>query len=251
MKYDPQKYSDLDFSYKMCNSHSKEISDYLILLGFDYVNKILGSINNDRFYQIRDSINLRINSVLFHYHILEQIHNPKKKIITQNYSPLHSISISSQQSFLFDSIIFNTISVFDYLSCLITLVEKKNKDDWRRTWTSLCKSARGTADFKDSKIALRISKLDHEWVGKLNDYRAELIHYDTSGLPASQTYNVMQNSLEIHVSMPRTLKKYFRELKNLPEKADLNINSISIWIIENSLLIVKELLDELKQRIKE
>jgi len=250
-EYNPENYSDLIQAYKKVQSLNRNINDKFILLGFDYINKIHGKMTNERFFDIRDSITLRLDSVLFHYKILDSIYSPGQKLVDRDFSPINYMTVSMHQKFLFDSIIFNSISVFDYLSCLITYIREKNKDNWRKTWTSLENFARGHKAFKQSSLGTKIIAVNRDWVNVLNDYRSELIHYNSDHLPSSESYNVIEGTVEILVLAPAQLKKYFKPLSELKGDTEFNINSISLWIIEMCLNIVLELMQEIKVFIEE
>jgi hypothetical protein len=245
-EYQPEIYNDHQQILNEIDELINKINGRQISLGFDYANKISGKIQNDRFFSIRDSIGLRIQSVIFHYKILDSICNPKRKLITPDLPPLGTMSIPIQQKFLFDSIIFNTISIFDYLGCMINYIMEKNKDKWEKTWSRLEHIARTNAKFNSTSLGRKILSMNNEWVGKLNEYRAELIHYQTENLASNETYNSKECSLDILVIAPSQLLKYFKQLAKITNKKDLNINSIVLWIIKTSLEIIIEIQDELK-----
>jgi hypothetical protein len=249
-EYKPGEYKDLSQTVKDIDNKSRLIREKLISLGFDYTNKISGKTGNHRFYSIRDSILLRIDSVLFHYNLMNKIHRPDNKIVTDSPNPLHE-AISIQQKFLFDSIIFNSISIFDYLGCLITFIKETNKDNWRKMWSSVVKSARNNEDFKNSSLAKKIIQSNKEWVQNLNDYRAELIHYQTDNLGSDASFDLLQDEMDVFVSAPQQLKKKFKQLKDLKEEKDFNINLVSLWIIKTCLDIITEIEDEIEIYIEE
>jgi hypothetical protein len=141
--------------------------------------------------------------------------------------------------------------MFDYLACMINLVIEKNKDNWKKTWTSLEKSARNKNPLKASKLGQKIVEVNNDWVYNLNEYRSELIHYQTENLGSKQSYDVLNRQLDLLVLAPRQLKKYFKQLKKITEKQDYNINSISLWIIKTCQEIILEILEELDLFIEE
>ena len=249
--YKPENYKDYDQVLNEIKSLFKKIDGQLLILGFDYVNKISGKIKNDRFYDIRDSITLRIQSVLFHFQLFDSIHNPNKKLIVPNYSPIGTMALPIQQKFLFDSIIFNTISIYDYLGCLINFIIEKNKDRWEKTWSRLENIARTNKSLKNTSLGKTIISCDKEWIGKLNEYRAELIHYRTEFLGSSETYSLKECKLDILILAPNQLFKYFKTLKEIKNKEDLNINAIALWIIKTSFEIIIEINEEIKIYLEE
>lgn len=96
-------------------------------LAMDYKHYIDNSIRDNKIYTLRDNINYRLYSAKFHLEILfNHIRNIEKNVENQtiirnpNQVPIESfIPIYMQQiTSLFDSFIYHTISVFDYISTL-------------------------------------------------------------------------------------------------------------------------------------
>ena len=250
-EYNPELFRDHDESLIEIERLTQSFDNKVFNVGIHYINKMTGRIKNDRFYKIRDSISIRLNSLIFHYKVLNSIHNPSNKVETRELFPWVTDLIPINQKYLFDSIIFNAISMFDYLACMINLVIERNKDKWERTWTSLENSARNKNPLKASRLGQKIVEVNKDWVNNLNEYRSELIHYQTENLGAKQSYDVLNGQLDILVLAPQQLKKFFKQLKNIPEKQDYNINSITLWIIKTCQEITLEILEELDLFIDE
>jgi hypothetical protein len=234
-EYNPNLFRNHNQSLKEIESLIKVVDKRLFNVDMHYINKITGQIKNDTFYKIRDSITLRIDSIIFHYKILNSVHNPSKKIITNDFFSLSMDIIPIQQKYLFDSIIFNCISLYDYLASMINLIIEKSKDNWKKTWSSLENYARGNDQFIKTKLGLKIIEVNKDWVNNLNEYRSELIHYQTENLGSRKTYHPVQRQLDVLVLAPIQLKKYFKQLKQIAEKQDYNINSVSLWIIKTCI----------------
>ena len=187
----------------------KESYDFDFLLNqidIDYANKITGNLENETTNQFLKAISYRMESILFHYNLLYNI-NPTEY---ESSFPEHEISI--RQNCLFDSIIFHTASLFDYFSCLIWYI-------------------------------IGESNYDREWVTKLFDYRAELIHYKDDW--ANETYIIDNKQLIVH--SPDKILKYFKIHKKTEIKDKvITIEQISLWLIENSINICKEFANALK-----
>jgi hypothetical protein len=92
---------------------------------------------------------------------------------------------------------------------------------------------------------LKIIEVNKDWVNNLNEYRSELIHYQTENLGSRKTYHPVQRQLDVLVLAPIQLKKYFKQLKQIAEKQDYNINSVSLWIIKTCIEILIEILNEI------
>jgi hypothetical protein len=250
-EYNPDHFRIHDQALIEIETLTKSVDNKLFNVGIHYLNKITGQIKNDRFYQIRDSISLRTESLIFHYKMLNSIHNPSTKIVTDQIFHLNIDLIPIYQKYLFDSIIFNSLSMIDYLSCLINLVIEKNKDKWKRTWHSLENHIRNNPQLCKTKLGIKIIEINKDWVSKLNEYRAELIHYQSESLSSKQSFNAYNRQLDVLVLAPQQLKKYFKELKGITEKQNYNINSVSLWIINVCIEVTIEALNELDNYIEE
>jgi hypothetical protein len=183
--------------------------------------------------------------------MMDSIHNPSRKIVTDELFPLPMDLIPIYQKYLFDSIMFNSLSMLDYLACLINLIIEKNKHNWKKTWPSLENYIRNNPQLSKTKLGIKIIEVNKDWISKLNEYRAELIHYQSENLGSKQSFNVYNRQLDVLVLAPKQLKKYFKELKDITEKKDYNINSVSLWIINACIEIMIEILTEVDNYIEE
>jgi hypothetical protein len=248
--YNPDKYKNHSESIARIKELNTRINNTQFFVGIDYLNKISGRISDKRFSEISHSILSRISSIIFHYEILDSIYSSNRKIITSQWDPIIDHQFAIKQKFVFDSIIFNAISLFDYFSCLVTFTRESNKDNWRKMWISLASYSRNNNEFKQSSLGTKIIEIDRIWLSKLNAYRAELIHYDTKDLGVSSSWNLINGEVNILVKAPIELKKVFKNLSKIEKHEDFNINSISLWIIETCLLLLCDLQVSLKEYIE-
>lgn len=233
-KFESSKYKNHQEALDRVEKYNEELRGCLIRLSLDYTNKISGEMSNDDFYQLRESVFLRLESVLFHYDILASINISGEKLILGEDYPNHDTHIIAlHQDFLFDSIIFNVLSLFDYTSCLIKFLIENNKQKKKLLWAQLAKTARGNDNFKNTTLANAIDRIDRGWVNRLSDYRAELIHYKDDSSGWKYSCSPMKNEIVKHVYAPINLKNHFKELKNCGID-ELNINATTLWIVENS-----------------
>lgn len=245
--YIPEQFKNHDQSIIEIETLIKSVNNNLLTIGNDYINKITGikkidgKIEYNHYYGIRNSIELRIQSIVFHYRLVNSIHNPNKSLTPNIFPPLGLESISIHQKFLFDSIVFHLISAFDYLASLINLIIIKNKDSWEKTWNELERIARMKPLLNQTKLGLIIRNVDNDWLKNLNEYRSELIHYQTESLGFDTTVNVRLGTGIIVVHAPTRMKNKFRQLKKITENSDCNINSVSLWLIKTSLEVILEI----------
>ncbi|TPE45446.1 hypothetical protein [Pontibacter mangrovi] len=245
-KFDKANFSNHANVVLRLEKKRKTLQNLLVSLVFDYANKISGTYSNDDFIELRNSITLRLENIFYHYDLLASINVSDEEIITNEIiSPLVTPQIAIKQDFLFDSIVFNTLSLFDYTSCLIKYIIETNKQKKKLLWTQLIRTARGTNNFKETSLAKLLVELDKKWVFVLGEYRAELIHYNDDFVSDGLKYYPVESKYIIHISAPSSLKKHFREFKQV-ENSDANINQVTLWIIENSIECIIDIMEELR-----
>lgn len=241
-KFDKSKYSNHSDAVLLLEDKKNALQNLLVTLVFEYANKISGTDSNREFIDLRNSIMLRLDSVFYHYNLLASINVSGEEFISdQPISLLETKQIAIEQDFLFDSIIFNTLSLFDYTSCLIEFVTENKK---RKLWKQFANNASSKAGFRETSLAKLIVELNRKWVSKLVEYRAELIHYNDDFVSDSLRYYHKEEKYMISISVPLALKKYFKEFRQ-NENLDANINEATLWIIDNSIECISSLIKEL------
>ena len=88
-EYIPANFKKHDKSLREIEYLKKVVENKMFSIGLDYVNKITGQLKNDKFYEIRNSIELRIDSIIFHYKIMNQIHNPENPLLANRIFPFY------------------------------------------------------------------------------------------------------------------------------------------------------------------
>lgn len=245
---DKNKYENHENSFNLILEQKEEINGRITKVGIEYIGKISGKLNNEEFYDLRNSLVLRLEGVFYHYEILRQLNVSGKERSFNDLNPFQASETSLKQGFLFDSLIFNSISFFDYLSCFISFIAFKDK---KTQWQSIANSSRSNTKFKESKLAKLIDETDRYFVVKLNQYRGELIHYKNDKNGFSTSFDLKNNLEKINVFAPNNfVKKFNKELKHL-EKKDLDINTIGIWILDLITSETKNILGELESYIEE
>jgi hypothetical protein len=200
--------------------------------------------------RIRSSIEFRLEAILFHYKLLESIHNPEKPTLP-NLSNNPMLLIPFKQCYLFESIVFHCISLFDYLSCLINIVYEQDVDKHKKPWQKLIKLINSNSDLKNTDLGKELLETNNKWVNDLMEYRASLIHYRSETLLSHTTFSVKSNEIEMQVFPPKHFKKKIKRTNCLDEEESLNINSTSLWIIDNCFKITHKLLEILDGYIEE
>ncbi|TNE69100.1 hypothetical protein EP331_14675, partial [bacterium] len=178
IKDDKSEFAKIDSEFSLLNCR-------FMALAMDYKHYIDSSIRDNKIYTLRDNINYRLYSAKFHLEILfNHIRNIEKNIEEQTiikipnqapiigYVPIYTQQITS----LFDSYVYHTVSVFDYIGTLANYISGQKRNN-TLMWTQLAKSVRDKKNnFSQTRFSSTIDKVDREFVGKLYDHRALLIH---------------------------------------------------------------------------
>lgn len=128
--------------------------------------------------QVRESLFYRVQAITYHVNFLiKQRRSINDKIIdlfmNGSANPISIESLITNQYYIFDDIIFNLLSMFDYISGMIGyMFENKHYK-----WNSLVRSARNskTAIGKEN-FSKEIVSLHSSWVDTLLDFRSHIIH---------------------------------------------------------------------------
>lgn len=157
----------------------------LLATAMDYDSYIESKVNNKELYGRRNNVIYRLDCLLMQ---LEWLH--KQMLMNDSHSnsilsfklknagsPMpFSTSNNLKISLCFDNHIFNSVSLFDYISRYIFFVST-NQNDEKSDWSKISKSARDQKNvFATLSIAKIVDEIDREFAGKLCDYRSHVIH---------------------------------------------------------------------------
>ena len=254
-----QDVEDLEESLRSLDERNKVLHDSLITLGVDYANKIVGDFSDkkDKIFQLRDRILYRRNSLRFHLTLLLRTHN-------HAVSELHSegrdedvpagamiMDRSAEQQFaIFDSILFHSISLFDYLGGLIQyLCSSQNRHKW--DWDSAATAARHDENkVSNSPVAEVVERLD-KWVTKLYGHRADVIHNEPDLGGRTLSHDLVQDRYDLKVFAPSGFIDQFDELKSLSETHAITLHYVGLWLckktVDGAIRVIQGLRDHLEQ----
>lgn len=250
---------DVDERLKSLTQSAHRIQDGLVLLGLEYTNKVTGkfiSPQNDNYFRLRDTIFFRLNSVIFHLRLLHAVQ--RNHIDRLNKSPYDSMERHrllyaglEEQVQLFDSIVFHSISLFDYLGNLIDYI-CNNKGQMKLKWNGVIRSINdSTNPLSLSPISSVVKQLHSDFVDRLYEHRSDLIHYSIDSGGAETTLNLMSAESTFTVFAPRRITGRFRELKELAEKHRLTLNYLAFWVADKTADGATKLIDPLLQHINQ
>lgn len=144
---------------------------------------------------MRESLEYRYSAVTFHVGILREYQQRGLRELAENFLAGNPdgfdivYTARRQQQMLFDAAIFNILALFDYLGNAIGFsfhgIDSAG-EKWK--WKKGVQYARdpaaeerkhGCRRYSGSSIASMVLDIDSQWVNRLEEYRAELIHYKT------------------------------------------------------------------------
>jgi hypothetical protein len=256
----PEKHPKLDLinpeeSFKDLSHKIDQLRNSLISFGVYNTNKITGDMFDDKYCLLRDSILYRANSLLFHFNLLlniQKMHidNLKKTKFNSSDRSLLILDSRDQQIFLFDSIIFHSISLFDYWGNLVDYV-CSSKKQMNLKWNGVIRSIRDKANTMfQSPVSEIILSLNNEFVGLLNEHRSDLIHNKTDLGAAQSSFNLMSAESNFIVFAPKKFVKRFSHLKHLSKSNELTLNYVSFWLIEQTFDSLDKILKKLFEHIE-
>lgn len=220
-------------------------------------------------FELRDAFNYRQDSILYHFNLLVNTQNNSAQKFNHDLDSRGKKSLlktsAYQQQFLFDDILFNTISLFDYFGNYGGFIFQ-GQHGKKLGWNSLygyCKNEKPTGDSSrqilfNSRVA-ELIVLNHEsWINKLYDYRSQIIHKKIDEIDGSLSYSIPmkgkeipENDHDIRILVPKNFAKDFK-LDKIDEDLSL-IKSLYLLMIKSSSSLtsffkaLKKDLNELKQ----
>lgn len=239
------------------SDRQQSIIDGLIELGLEYTNKISGKFitpENNTYFLLRDTIFFRLSAILFHLRLLlsvQKSHNEQfaKKPFDEVARMRLLDSGSQQQVFLLDSIIFHTISLFDYYGNLIDYI-CGSKKEMRLKWNGVLRSVRDPNNpLHNSPVVKVVVKLHNEFVDKLYKHRSDLIHYQTDQGGARTSVKLMTMESDFVVFAPKRLSRMFPDLRQYSDSHRLTINYVAFWISDRTLSAAHEIIGPLLKHI--
>jgi len=253
---------DRQQSFDLLNKIVKRVEFGIRAVSIMYDEHSDDQFAKDNIYRLKDNIFYRMQLILVQYRILiqefyrnEHILNEfnKKKpgsLLLEGFNP-HLYSTTLDITSVFDSIIFQMVSVFDYFSHYISYVILKNKQN-TLYWTKLAKASYGK-DNEISKLQINevIKSVDNKFVGRLYDYRSNLIHNKLDS-PISIVSIPMgeKERVELKISISNELQKKFKSYFYDPTIKNITVLYFTEFLIKETSTIIESILSGLVVEIK-
>ncbi|HEY8660786.1 MAG TPA: hypothetical protein VIL78_17250 [Hanamia sp.] len=153
-------------------------------------------------------------------------------------------------SAVFDSVVFNLVSVFDYISHIICYICKTQKSE-TFYWTKLAKAVRNkNSDLGKSDTGPVVDQMDRDFVGKLYNYRSTLIHNHREKHPFSIDHNLAKGTFNVKILMTGVEMKDFKFIyKDHDENDSFTLPFLASCLIKTSAIFIEAILDSLYKDI--
>jgi hypothetical protein len=221
--------------------------------------------SKENIFRLKENIDYRLSSALHHLKLLLREHGHGEQYLSEQTkdNPFrfegfimgnpYFERVERDISALFDSIVFNITSCFDYLSHIICYICQTNKQD-TLYWTRLAKSARGQYnDISKSLVKTAIDQVDRVFVAGLYDYRSRLIHYKRDLHKFTAQQDIANNRHRIRILVSSVAKSDFKKLsENGNDGKEFSLTYLSIWLFRQTAdhmeLLLDGLVDEIRQK---
>jgi hypothetical protein len=182
---------------------------------------------------MRESLEYRFSAVGFHVGLLREyqrrgLEKLAGDFVSGNRDGFDTVyTVRRQQQMMFDAVIFNILAFFDYIGNAIGFsfygVDSAGAK-WK--WKRAVQYARdpdgearkhGARRYSESNIARLVEQIDREWINRLEEYRAELIHYKTDPAGGGHSLNFAEGG-QARVSLTITTPPSFTKWVPMPGK---------------------------------
>jgi len=223
---------------------------------------------DDFMITLRDGISYKLKCIYLHLDFLKQIGDGHNKKLANTKDSIKQTQLFyrcvEEHMFLVEDIIFHLISLFDYLGNLIGYLyygDSKRKIKWKGIMTCCRKpewerKETGSEKIYKSSASEYLIDINDKIISKLQEYRAELIHYKYDLPSGKMSINIFEHDFsQFSVYTPKELLKIICAIDNEIKKDDkVKIyDALSILLKSISLKtckIVDYLTSDLQKTIK-
>ena len=196
----------------------------------------LGTDKSKIIFEIRDSLIYRAWFVQWHVDYLQRQHRAFEKelqgqILEVLNSPQLLFTHRSVLSFIFDDIVFNSASMFDYIGNLVGLAYL-GPNKTRLKWNGALNSSRDKSNpIYGAPVAEKLLIAHKEWVDHLMNYRGDTIHHKIDLGTAGHKFEISKEKLDVKLNahIPCSLAKSIFQ-----NKSDLSLVDGSKLLAESS-----------------
>jgi hypothetical protein len=194
----------------------------------------------DRLFDVRDSIMHRSGSLLWH---LQVVHGQREAIrrkfannpaacIEAFGSPIPALMHTQEQFFVFDDIIFNTLSLYDYLGSLVAAIYMREKGSL--TWKGLVGISKRIPPLLAGDLPALVVQAHEGWMDTVSSCRNRLIHNEALSAEGESSLDVEKIKLTWRVWLPADLRNRLGPAIFQPSDDRLEVADASVALVLNA-----------------
>lgn len=249
---DKLQYLDLeniDKSFKEVQAHINKVTKTFERVTFLYMARKTSVQDFDKFkkyLELRNLINYRLHCVLYHLTFLLDVQLGFQYRIDKepfdDEEQIKGMILGREQCLsLFDSIIFHSNSMYDYLANLIEYLYG-NRYSHNKKWNGLLDSIKNNSIQIELPLKDLLNNTHNGFINKLYGYRSDVIHRKADSSSSECSIDLTNNSSILKFGAPKKFCKIFYDLRQLSITHQLSINYVTIWLIKKSFDIVNNIL---------
>lgn len=194
----------------------------------------------EQVFDLRDSIRHRAHSLLWHLRWLHQRRaavrmRSKETFIAELDSggdPGPALQYIRMQYYLLDDVIFNMLSLFDYIGNLVGTLRLNAP---RLYWAQVAKRCRKNPNPLNPTLVTLIVTANDRWVDGIQRFRGKLIHHEATLGQGASSLDLNTLSANWHAWLPGELKAH------LP--SPLSSSTEPVDVVEGATALVERTLD--------
>lgn len=218
--------------------------------------------SKENIFIFKDNVHYRVFSLKHQYLVflrelsyaenhLQALHQKDPKLLFA--FPLgnpHFEKVELEISSLFDSLIIQISSVFDYLSHLTCYICKNDKSK-TLYWTKLASSAYGkNNEISELNISSIIQEIDNRFMKKLYNYRSRLLHTKKDEHIFNTSIGLNNLDFNLKILASDISLKHFKAIKKEYPESDITLTFLASWLIKQTFIEIEYLLDALREEIQ-
>lgn len=211
------------------------------------------SLQQDNFlFHMRDAVSYREQCALYHLRVLRNIINSHQRkaeedVIASMMSQSLLRNLGNEVMYVFDDLIFHSISLFDYLANFLAypftegaIKEESIKIKWNQL-VGRCKSKKDVIHRQTSYAAV-VLQYHNSFVQLLANYRGNLYHFKNDFAPTEGSFHELEGTANLRVGFPKRFLEIFEDDFKDADTSELTILDASSWVYSQSIKIAIVLL---------
>lgn len=261
------------------NEKSKQVGGLFLRAALDYERKVTGRPCSD-IRMLRASMLHRLSAIDWHIQLMHDYESQATQAIRtrDGFDSAHELEMmhTGRMRSLFDDVVFNLMSLFDYTAGFIGYVfygdeirdaaeydpldhdeertdhlrRKKSRIDWSNIRNAYFRRKLyfGTNRLKDTEVVKVIDKWEGRLLSPLRNYRNDIIHHSADRTAGGYSLKLMDvTQSEIFVHPPPEFKDKF----DIADDDTENLFDSVLWLFEESLSALEYLAKNLMTDIEE